>query len=74
MLTEHPLVNAVIFALLGVAVFAVAYAILLKLTPLNLWRELSGRAQYSRGHLRRRGGHRHLPDHRRGHALSASLC
>jgi putative membrane protein len=42
MLTEHPLVNAVIFAFLGIAVFAVAYAILLKLTPLNLWRELTG--------------------------------
>ncbi|HLY15990.1 MAG TPA: DUF350 domain-containing protein [Bryobacteraceae bacterium] len=42
MLTEHPLLNAVIFASLGIAVFAVAYAVLLKLTPLNLWRELTG--------------------------------
>ncbi len=40
MLTEHPLVNAVIFASLGIAVFALAVAILLKVTPLNLWREL----------------------------------
>lgn len=40
MLTEHPLLNAVIFASLGIAVFAVAYAILLKLAPLNLWRQL----------------------------------
>ena len=32
--------NAVIFALLGIAVFAVAAAVLLKVTPLKLWREL----------------------------------
>jgi len=41
MLTEHPLLNAVIFASLGVTVFAAAAAILLKLTPLRLWRELA---------------------------------
>ena len=40
MLTEHPLLNAVIFASLGIAVFALAAAILLKATPLQLWREL----------------------------------
>ena len=40
MLTEYPLLNAVVFASLGIAVFAVAAAILLKATPLNLWREL----------------------------------
>jgi putative membrane protein len=40
MLTEHPLLNAVIFASLGILVFAIAAAILLKVTPLKLWREL----------------------------------
>jgi len=40
MLTSHPLFNAVIFAALGIAVFALACAILLKATPLKLWREL----------------------------------
>jgi hypothetical protein len=40
MLTEHPLLNAVIFASLGIAVFAAAAAILLRVTPLKLWREL----------------------------------
>jgi uncharacterized membrane protein YjfL (UPF0719 family) len=40
MLTEYPLLNAVVFASLGIAVFAVAAAILLKATPLQLWREL----------------------------------
>ena len=40
MLTEHPLFNAVIFAALGIAVFALAGAILLKTTPVKLWREL----------------------------------
>jgi len=40
MLTEHPLVNAVIFASLGIVVFVLAAAILLKTTPLKLWHEL----------------------------------
>jgi putative membrane protein len=40
MLTEYPVLNAVIFASLGIAVFAAAAAILLKATPLKLWHEL----------------------------------
>ena len=40
MLTEHPLLNAAIFASLGIAVFVIAAAILLKVTPLKLWREI----------------------------------
>ena len=39
-MTEHPLLNAVIFAVFGVAVFAVAAAILLKLAPFRLWHEI----------------------------------
>jgi uncharacterized membrane protein YjfL (UPF0719 family) len=39
-MTEHPLLNAAIFAILGVALFTLAGAILLKLTPLKLWREI----------------------------------
>jgi len=39
-MTEHPLLNAVLFAGLGIVFFAVAFAILLKLTPVQLWREL----------------------------------
>jgi putative membrane protein len=39
-MTEHPLLNAAVFATLGVGLFAIAGAILLKLTPLKLWREI----------------------------------
>jgi putative membrane protein len=39
-MTEHPLVNATIFAALGVVLFALAGAVLLKLVPLKLWREI----------------------------------
>jgi putative membrane protein len=39
-MTDHPLINAVIFASLGVAWFAITAAILLKLTPLKLWHEI----------------------------------
>jgi len=40
-MSQYAPVNALIFALLGTAVFAVAAAILLKLTPLKLWHELT---------------------------------
>jgi uncharacterized membrane protein YjfL (UPF0719 family) len=40
-MTEHPLVNAVVFATLGVALFTIAAAILVKLTPLKFWREIT---------------------------------
>lgn len=39
-MTEHPLVNATVFAALGVVLFSLAGAVLLKLTPLKLWREI----------------------------------
>jgi putative membrane protein len=39
-MTEHPLLNAAVFAALGVLLFLLAGAILLKLTPLKLWREI----------------------------------
>jgi uncharacterized membrane protein YjfL (UPF0719 family) len=40
-MSEHPLVNAVLFASLGIAVFTAAGAILVKLAPVKLWRELT---------------------------------
>jgi putative membrane protein len=39
-MTEHPLLNGIIFASLGIALFAIAAAILLRLTPLKLWHEI----------------------------------
>ena len=39
-MTEFPLLNAILFASLGVVLFGIAAAILLKLTPLRLWREI----------------------------------
>ena len=39
-MTEHPLWNAVVFALLGVALFTIACGILVRLTPWKLWREI----------------------------------
>jgi uncharacterized membrane protein YjfL (UPF0719 family) len=39
-MTEFPLINATIFATLGILVFVVAFSILAKLTPFNLWKEV----------------------------------
>ncbi len=39
-MTEYPLVNALVFAILGIVIFVVAFAILDKLTPYHLWKEI----------------------------------
>jgi len=39
-MTDYPLINALIFASLGVVVFAVAASILRKLLPFDLWKEI----------------------------------
>jgi putative membrane protein len=39
-MTDLPLVNALLFAGLGIVVFAVAFTILAKLAPFDLWKEI----------------------------------
>ena len=41
MMTGFPLVNALIFAALGVLAFVVAFAIVVRLAPLDLWKEFA---------------------------------
>jgi putative membrane protein len=38
--TDVPVLNALIFAALGIIVFLVAFAILMKSAPFNLWRAI----------------------------------
>ncbi len=37
---EIPLLNALVFAFLGIVIFIVAFAIIDKLTPYALWKEI----------------------------------
>ena len=39
-MTDSPVVNALIFAALGVFVFGIAFAIAVKLAPFDLWKEI----------------------------------
>ena len=39
-MSEFPVLNALVFTVLGVLVFVVAFAIVAKLAPLNLWKEI----------------------------------
>jgi putative membrane protein len=39
-MSDIPLLNALIFACLGILIFVVAFAILDKLTPYHLWKEI----------------------------------
>ncbi len=36
----HALVNAVIYAVLGIIIFAIAFVLIDKLTPYHLWNEI----------------------------------
>jgi putative membrane protein len=39
-LDTHALVNAVIYAVLGIIIFAIAFVLIDKLTPYHLWNEI----------------------------------
>ena len=39
-MTEYPILNGLIFASAGIVLFVIAAAMLLRLTPLKLWREI----------------------------------
>ena len=39
-MTDMPLINALLFACLGIVVFALAFSILAKLAPFDLWKEI----------------------------------
>jgi uncharacterized membrane protein YjfL (UPF0719 family) len=40
-MTGSPIANAVIFTALGVAAFVFAFSIVVKLWPINLWKEIA---------------------------------
>ena len=39
-MTEFPILNALIFAGLGVLVFVIAFSLAIRLAPLDLWKEI----------------------------------
>ena len=39
-MTDVPVLNALIFALLGIGLFVVVFAALVKAAPFNLWKEI----------------------------------
>jgi uncharacterized membrane protein YjfL (UPF0719 family) len=39
-MSEFPVLNALVFALLGVLVFVIALAIVAKLAPFHVWKEI----------------------------------
>jgi uncharacterized membrane protein YjfL (UPF0719 family) len=39
-MTEFPVLNALVFAVLGVLVFVIAMAIVAKLAPFHVWKEI----------------------------------
>jgi putative membrane protein len=39
-MTDFPLLNAIIYAALGIVIFAVAFVVIDKMTPFHLWNEI----------------------------------
>lgn len=39
-MSEFPLLNALVFAFLGIVIFVIAFALVDKLTPYHLWKEI----------------------------------
>jgi len=39
-MTDIPIVNALVFAGLGVLLFAIAFSLVIRLSPVNLWKEI----------------------------------
>ena len=39
-MTETPILNALLYTVAGIAAFAIAFAVLAKAAPFNLWREI----------------------------------
>jgi putative membrane protein len=40
-MTDIPVLNGIIFAALGVVVFIIAFALVVRLAPIDLWREIA---------------------------------
>jgi uncharacterized membrane protein YjfL (UPF0719 family) len=40
-MTDVPLLNGLIFAALGIVVFIVAFSLVIRLSPLDLWKEIA---------------------------------
>jgi uncharacterized membrane protein YjfL (UPF0719 family) len=40
-MTDYPVINGLIFCGLGVIVFIIAFALVLKLSPLDLWKQIA---------------------------------
>jgi uncharacterized membrane protein YjfL (UPF0719 family) len=40
-MTDIPVLNGLIFAALGVLMFVISFSLVVKLSPLNLWKQIS---------------------------------
>ena len=42
-MTDFPLLNGLVFACLGILIFVLAFSLVTRLAPLNLWKEIAER-------------------------------
>ena len=65
----HALANAVIYSVLGILIFVIAFVLIDKLTPYHLWKEIVRRQKRRARDFDRRNVYRHVHHHRRCGAL-----
>ena len=68
-MTDYPVINGLIFCGLGIIVFIIAFSLVLKLAPLDLWKQIGEERNIAAGHPGGSGGAGNLLDHCRHHAL-----
>jgi uncharacterized membrane protein YjfL (UPF0719 family) len=50
-MTDYPVINGLIFCGLGIIVFIVAFSLVIKLAPLDLWKEIGEQRNVAAGIL-----------------------
>jgi putative membrane protein len=50
-MTDYPVINGLIFCGLGIIVFIIAFSLVIKLAPLDLWKEIGEQRNIAAGIL-----------------------
>ena len=50
-MTDYPVINGLIFCGLGIVVFIIAFSLVIKLAPLDLWKEIGEQRNIAAGIL-----------------------
>ncbi len=73
-MTDYPVINGLIFCGLGIIVFIIAFSLVLKLAPLDLWKQIGEERNIAAGDSGGGGGVGDLLDHCGHDALRGTVA